>query len=135
MPEWTSNRLSSPRDVARATTYEHAARAGDFIFVAGQVARDENNAWVGLDDAGTQAAQVYRNIGRILAHVGAEPSDVVKITTILVDRNDRDAVTAERLKFFGDHRPPHTGIIVSGLGSPEVKVEVEVIAYVPTERD
>jgi 2-iminobutanoate/2-iminopropanoate deaminase len=67
--------------------------------------------------------------------VGAEPSDVVKINTILVDRNDRDAVTAERLKFFGDHRPPHTGIIVSGLGSPEVKVEVEVIAYVPTERN
>jgi 2-iminobutanoate/2-iminopropanoate deaminase len=135
MSEWTSIRLSSPPDVARATTYEHAARAGDFIFVAGQVARDENNEWVGLDDAGTQAAQVYRNIGRILAHVGAEPSDVVKINTILVDRNDRDAVTAERLKFFGDHRPPHTGIIVSGLGSPEVKVEVEVIAYVPTERD
>src|SRR5829696_3991343 len=135
MPEWTSIRLSSPTDVARATTYEHAARAGDFIFVAGQVARDENNEWVGLDDAGTQAAQVYRNIGRILAHVGAEPSDVVKINTILVDRNDRDAVTAERLKFFGDHRPPHTGVIVYGLGSPEVKVEVEVIAYVPTERD
>jgi 2-iminobutanoate/2-iminopropanoate deaminase len=134
MPDWTSISLSSPPDVARATTYEHAARAGDFIFVAGQVARDENNEWVGLDDAGTQAAQVYRNIGRILAHVGAEPSDVVKINTILVDRNDRDAVTAERLKFFGDHRPPHTGIIVSGLGSPEVKVEVEVIAYVPTER-
>ena len=135
MPEWTSISLSSPPDVARATTYEHAARAGDFIFVAGQVARDENNQWVGLDDAGAQVAQVYRNIGRILAHVGAEPSDVVKINTILVDRNDRDAVTAERLKFFGDHRPPHTGIIVSGLGSPEVKVEVEVIAYVPTERD
>ena len=135
MPEWTSISLSSPPDVARATTYEHAARAGDFIFLAGQVARDENNQWVGLDDAGAQAAQVYRNIGRILAHVGAEPSDVVKINTILVDRNDRDAVTAERLKFFGDHRPPHTGIIVSGLGSPEVKVEVEVIAYVPTERD
>ena len=135
MSESTTVRLSSPPDVARATTYEHAARAGDFIFVAGQVARDENNQWVGLGDAGRQAAQVYRNIGRILADVGAKPTDVVKINTILVDRNDRDAVTTERLKFFGDHRPPHTGIIVYGLGSPEVKVEVEVIAYVPTKRD
>ncbi len=44
-----------------------------FIFVAGQVARDENNEWVGIGDAGTQAAQVYRNIGRILAHIGATP--------------------------------------------------------------
>ena len=123
--------LSSPPDVARASTYEHAARAGDFIFVAGQVARDENNEWVGINDAGLQAAQVYRNIGRVLAHMGASPSDVVKIHTIMVDRGDRDAVTAERLKFFGDHRPPHTGVIVAGLGSPEVKVEVEVTVYLP----
>jgi 2-iminobutanoate/2-iminopropanoate deaminase len=123
--------LASPPGVARAATYEHAARAGDFLFVAGQVARDENNDWVGIGDAGSQAAQVYRNIGLILAHFGATPADVVKINTIMTDRADRDAVTTERLKFFGDHRPPHTGIIVFGLGSPEVKVEVEVVAYCP----
>ena len=46
-------------------------------------------------------------------------------------RADRDAITAERLAFFGEHRPPHTGIIIAGLGSPEVLVEVEVIAYLP----
>jgi enamine deaminase RidA (YjgF/YER057c/UK114 family) len=123
--------LASPQDVARASTYEHAARAGDFLYVAGQVARDENNNWVGIGDAGRQAEQVYRNIGRILAHFGATPADVVKINTIMTDRSDRDAITAQRLNFFGDHRPPHTGVIVTGLGSPEVKVEVEVIAYCP----
>jgi 2-iminobutanoate/2-iminopropanoate deaminase len=126
--------LASPPGVARATTYEHAARAGDFLFVAGQVARDENNQWVGIDDAGRQAVQVYRNIGRILAHFDLTPSSVVKINTIMTDRRDRDAITAERLKFFGDYRPPHTGIIVAGLGSSEVKVEVEVIAYSPRGR-
>lgn len=123
--------LASPPDVSRASTYEHAARAGDFIFVAGQVARDENGQWVGLGDAGAQAAQVYRNIGRILAHMGAGPRNVVKINAISVDRNDRDAVTEARLAFFGDHRPPHTGILVDGLGSAEVLIEVEVIAYLP----
>lgn len=123
--------LSSPAGVAHAGTYEHAARAGDFIYVAGQVARDENGEWVGLGDAGKQAKQVYRNIGRILAHMGAGPGNVIKINAILVDRGDRDAVTKARLDFFGDHRPPHTGIVVAGLGSPEVKIEVEVIAYLP----
>jgi len=123
--------LSSPPDVAPSPTYEHAARAGDFVHVAGQVARDASGAWVGGDDAGAQAEQVYRNLGRILEHVGAGPRDVVKITTLLVDRADRDAVTAARLAFFGDHRPPHTGMIVAGLGGAEVKVEVEVIAYLP----
>lgn len=130
----TAITLSSPPDVAPAATYEHAARAGDFVFVAGQIAKDEAGRWVGLGDAGVQARQVYRNIGRVLAHMGAAPSDVVKINTILVDRADGPAVTAERLAFFGDHRPPHTGIIILGLGSPEVRVEVEVVAYVPRGR-
>jgi 2-iminobutanoate/2-iminopropanoate deaminase len=131
MKEKGAIHLASPPDVARAPTYEHGACAGDFLFVAGQVARDENNNWVGVGDAGAQAEQVYRNIGRVLAHFGAGPTDVVKINTIMTDRNDRDAIAAARLKFFGDHRPPHTGIIIAGLGSPEVKVEVEVIAYCP----
>ena len=126
--------LSSPPDVAPAATYEHAARAGDFIFVAGQIAKDEQGRWVGLGDAGAQARQVYSNIERVLAHMGAEPRDVVKINTILVDRADAPAVTAERLAFFGKHRPPHTGVIITGLGSPEVRVEVEVVAYAPVHR-
>jgi 2-iminobutanoate/2-iminopropanoate deaminase len=126
--------LSSPPDMAAAATYEHAARAGDFVFVAGQIAKDEEGRWVGLGDAGAQARQVYRNIGRVLAHMGATPRDVVKINTILVDRADGPAVTAERLAFFGDHRPPHTGIIIIGLGSPEVRVELEVVAYAPLAR-
>lgn len=126
--------LASPPDVARASTYEHASRCGDFIFVAGQVARDENNNWVGIGDARAQAVQVYKNIGRVLAQFGAGPEHVVKINAIMVDRNDRDAVTEPRLAFFGDHRPPHTGIVIAGLGSPEVKIEVEVVAYLPRDR-
>lgn len=131
MPQADAIELIHPTGVAPATTYEHVSRAGDFVFVAGQIAKDEAGNWVGLGDAGAQARQVYANVGRCLASVGATPRDVVKINTILVDRADRDAVTAARLAFFGDHRPPHTGIIIAGLGSPEVRVEVEVIAYVP----
>jgi 2-iminobutanoate/2-iminopropanoate deaminase len=123
--------LSSPRGVAPAATYEHVARAGDFAFVAGQIAKDAAGNWVGLGDAGAQARQVYANIGLILESLGATPADVVKINTILTDRRDRDAITAERLRFFGDHRPPHTGIVITGLGSPEVLVEVEVVVYLP----
>ena len=123
--------LGSPPDVAPATRYEHGALCGDFLFVAGQIAKDEAGNWVGLGDAGAQATQVYRNIGRILAHFRAGPENVVKISTFLVDRADRDAITAARLVFFGDHRPPHSGLVIAGLGSPEVRVEVEVIAYIP----
>jgi 2-iminobutanoate/2-iminopropanoate deaminase len=126
--------IIDPEGVAPTPSYRHVSRAGDFVFVAGQIAKDAAGNWVGLGDAGAQARQVYVNIGRCLASVGATPRDVVKINTILVDRGDREAVTAARMAFFGEHRPPHTGIIIAGLGSPEVRVEVEVVAYVPRAR-
>lgn len=122
--------LTSPPDVNRVAGYEHVAIAGGFAFVAGQVARDVDGTWIGGDDAGDQAAQIFRNIDRILVHIGAQPSQVVKINTILVDRADSAVVSRERLAFFGNHRPPHTGVIVAGLGSPHVKVEVEIVVYV-----
>lgn len=125
--------IIDPPGVHPAISYSHVAAAGDFVHVAGQIAKDETGGWVGIGDAGAQARQVYINIGRCLASVGATARDVVKINTILVDSADRDAVTAVRIAFFGDHRPPHTGIIAN-LGSPEARVEVEVIAYVPVER-
>jgi 2-iminobutanoate/2-iminopropanoate deaminase len=124
-------RLSNPAGVAPAASYDHVAIAGDFAFVAGQIAKDAHGNWVGLGDAGAQARQVYANLGHILHGIGAAPRDVVKVNTIMVDRADREAITAARLAFFGGHRPPHTGVVVTGLGSPEVRVEVEIVVYLP----
>lgn len=122
--------ISNPPDVARGLTYDHVARAGDFVFVAGQIAKDEHGNWI-RGDAGTQARAVYANIDRVLAHVGATKADIVKVNTILVDWNDKDPVTQVRMEYFGHLRPPHTGIIVAALGFPEIRMEVEIIIYAP----
>jgi enamine deaminase RidA (YjgF/YER057c/UK114 family) len=124
---------SSPDDVAPGLTYDHAARAGDLIFVSGQIAKDEAGSWVG-GDATNQATQVYRNLDRVLTHMGATRNDVVKVTTFLTDVKDKDAVTKVRLDYFGDHRPAHTGMTVAALGFPEITMEVEVVAYLPKDR-
>ncbi len=123
--------LSSPLDIYAPASYEHVAQAGDFAHIAGQVSRDVAGNLVGPGNAAEQAAQVYRNIDAILRHIGAERGQVVKITTYLVDPADSAAVAAERRAFFGEHRPPHTGLIVAALGGPEVKLEVELIVYTP----
>lgn len=117
-----------PEGIYKPATYNHAMRAGNTIYVAGQVARDESGTLVAPNDAAGQARQVYHNLGRVLEAAGAKPEHVVKVTTYLVDPADSKAVSEVRLEFFGPHRPPHTGLIVAGLGSPEVRVEVEVIA-------
>jgi len=123
-------KIIQPEGMYKTPSYVHAIRAGNTLYLAGQVARDENGAVVGKD-AATQARQVFANIGRVLAAAGAHWADIVKVTTYLVDRADSQAVSAVRFEHFGDHRPPHTGLIVAGLGSPDLRVEVDVIAVLP----
>ena len=120
-----------PGGMYEPSSYVHAIRAGNTIYVAGQVARDERGELVGPGDAGAQARQVYANLGRVLKSAGADWRHVVKITTFLVDRADASAVALVREGVLGQHRPPHTGVIVAGLGGQEVRVEVEAIAVLP----
>lgn len=120
-----------PEGIYSPPSYAHAMRTGNTIYVAGQVARDVNGELVGPNDAEAQARQVYHNLGRVLEAAGAGPEHVVKIVTYLVDPADGAAASAARREYFGEHRPPHTGLIVKALGGPEVRLEVEVIAVVP----
>jgi 2-iminobutanoate/2-iminopropanoate deaminase len=120
--------IIQPDGVHRTPSYVHAIRVENTLYVAGQVARDVNGDLVGAGDAAAQARQVYKNVEAILKAAGASWRDVVKVTTYLVDRADSPAVSAVRFEHFGDQRPPHTAVIVAGLGSAEVLVEVDIIA-------
>ncbi|MGY6695369.1 MAG: RidA family protein [Roseinatronobacter sp.] len=126
-----ADKHASPSGVAKVASYQHFSEANGFIFVAGQVARDANGDWVGINDISAQARQVWKNIGIILAQAGAEPGHIVKVSTFLIDRAHGAISTQARLEFLGDHRPPHSGVIVAGLGSEEAMIEVEVIAWRP----
>jgi 2-iminobutanoate/2-iminopropanoate deaminase len=118
----------SPPNIYQPTTYNHAMLAGNTLYVAGQVARDANGVLVAPFDAAKQAKRVYHNLGAVLEAAGARRENVVKVTTYLVSPEDSKAVSEVRLEFFGQHRPPHTGLIVASLGAPEIRLEVEVIA-------
>ena len=106
-----------PDGMYRPPTYVHAMRAGNTIYVAGQVAKDEHGDVVAPGDAEAQARQAYANLQRVLQAAGADWSNVVKVTTYLADPADSEAVTAVRMEIFGEHRPPHTGLIA--LAGPD----------------
>ena len=118
-----------PAGIYKPPSYVHAARAGDTLWIAGQVSRGADGKIVAPGDAAAQAKQCYANLRAVLAEAGADLSRVVKLTTYLVDRADAAAVTAVRLAEFGEWRPPHTGLIVAGLGAPEIRLEVEAVAW------
>src|SRR5438309_11961044 len=67
--------------------FHPAVRAGDFVYVSGQVAKDENgNMVAGTIEVETRAT--LEAVKRVLAEAGCEMIDVVKVTTFLEDARD-----------------------------------------------
>ena len=102
-----------------------AVRAGDFIFLSGQVPFGPDGALVG-GDIETQTRQVLDNIAAALEQAGASLDDVVKTTIWLTDRNDFVRFNAVYAQYF-PHLPPAR----SCVGAPlmvDANVEIEVVA-------
>ena len=115
--------------------YSHTvvATGGRTVFIAGQVALDEQGKLVGACDLAGQARQVMENLGRALAAAGAGFRDVVKITTFVVDYTpDKRAVIGDvRSPYFAGGKPPASTLVgVSALAVPEWLIEIEAIAVV-----
>jgi len=110
--------------------YTDAVRAGDLLFVSGCVPVDGDGRVVS-DDIVEQARQVFVNVGAILAAGGTGFEHVVKVTVLLLDVDDREAVNTVRQQVFGAARPASTLFEVSRLPVPGARIEVEAVAVVP----
>jgi 2-iminobutanoate/2-iminopropanoate deaminase len=108
--------------------YSHAAKAGNTLYLAGQVARDVKGDLVGKGDFEAQARQVYTNLKNILQEVGGGLENIVKMTTILTHYSNVENLREIRGEFFGDIKPPNTLLIIESLASPDYLIEVEAIA-------
>ncbi len=109
------------------------AEGGKAVFIAGQVALDENGELVGKGDLRAQTQQVFKNIGTALAAIGGTPDDVVKINMYVVGYTP-DALAGirdVRNQFFApDKLPASTLIGVQALAFEGLLIEIEVIAVV-----
>jgi 2-iminobutanoate/2-iminopropanoate deaminase len=127
-------RISPPGVPAPRGPYSPAVRAGDFIFVSGQVPIDPATQQLISGDVATETRRVLENIKQILAGCGAAMGDVVKCTVFLADGKDFAAMNAVYAEFFGEAKPARatvvTGFVVAGI-----KVEIEAIAYQPKPAD
>ena len=101
------------------------------LYLAGQVARDENGANVGIGDVTRQTEQVIANLRRALAAEGADLANLVKVTIYVIDIRDAAQIDAVRRKHFVDNLPASTFVEVSKLNHPEWLIEIEGIAVIP----
>jgi 2-aminomuconate deaminase len=120
--------------------YPHVKRAGPFLFVSGTSSRRADNSIAGasVDAMGTmqldiraQTRAVIENIRDILQSVGAELSDVVEISSYLVDMADFGGYNAVYAEFFGADGPARTTVAVHQLPHPQLRIEIKAVAYRP----
>ena len=119
--------------------YPHAKRAGDFIYVSGTSSRRPDNTHRGVEiidgvaikDVAEQTRGTLDNIRRILHDVGADLSDLVQVTTYLVDMADFAAYNAAYAEYFPDTAPTRTTVAVRELPHPNLLIEIQAVAYLP----
>ena len=111
-------------------------RAGELLFLAGQVGVDADGKLAGEGDVAAQVRQIYRNIGEVLRSAGASFNNVVQFTTYIVGRENVQPFLEARTEIVdelfpeGDF-PPSTLLVISGLASEEYLAEVTAIAALP----
>lgn len=105
-----------------------AVRAGDFIFVSGQVPVQPDGTMVG-GGIETQTRQVLENVKAALALAGATMDDVVKTTVWIEDARDFSGMNKVYGSFFSKEPPART--TVESRLMLDIKVEIEAVAYLP----
>ena len=105
-------------------------RAGNMIFLRGQVGTDFNGNLIGQDDPGAQAEQAMKNVKQLLEEAGSCLEEVCKITIYLTNPKDREPVYQTVGQFLKGVFPVSTGVVVAGLAKPEWLMEIDVIAVI-----
>ena len=108
--------------------YCHVVRANDRVWISGMVGIRKDGSVP--EDVETQFKVAIDCLDCALRAAGGRPEHIVKVQVFLTDVNDRIKINPIRENYFGTHRPASTLVEVSGLISPELKVEIEAEAVV-----
>ena len=107
--------------------YSQAVKAGNMLFVSGQVPFVPETMEIVEGDVKARTAQSLKNVQAILAEAGLDFSHVVKSTVFIKDMNEFAQINEVYAEFFGENKPARACVEVARLPK-DVKVEIEVIA-------
>ena len=119
--------ITTDRIAPSVGPFSAAVRAGDLLFLSGQVALDPATGKLVGGDIGAQTEQIFANISAVLEAAGKSFDDVMKTTVYLADMKDFGAMNTVYARHFQTPYPARTTIQVAGLPLGAA-VEIEVVA-------
>ena len=137
MPKLT---LTAPTVLTSNRPFSNVVRAGNSIYVAGQLPVDRDGNTIGGRDVGAQTRQVLTNVRALVEAAGGELVDVVKTTVYLTDITNHGPMNEVYREFFPSQFPARTTVEVSSL-APAMKgeghpylVEIDAVAILTDRR-
>ena len=108
-------------------------RLGNVLVLSGQASISEGGEIVGAGDFDAQAAQTFANLERVLALGGCGLEDIFKVTIYLTDMSHFPKIMELRQSRFTPPYPADTIVEVRSLALPELMIEIDAMALVPTD--
>ena len=121
-------RISSGSPFEARRGYSRAVADGDMVYVSGTTGYDYSRMEMPQDVA-AQTRNALSTIEKALQEVGGSLRDVLRVRYYITDMTDYDAIVEVLGQTFADIRPAAT-MVVCGLTTPEMKVEIEVTARI-----
>ncbi len=122
--------ISTSNAPAAIGPYSQAIRAGNLLFVSGQIPLNPQTGEMTGETAAEQARQVLQNLQAVLEAGGTSLQHVVKTTIFLTDLTQFSAVNAVYAEFFPENPPARSTVQVAALPRG-AQVEIEAIAIIP----
>jgi 2-iminobutanoate/2-iminopropanoate deaminase len=125
----TRQAVSAPNAAAPIGPYSPAIRAGNLLFVSGQVGFDPATGALIDDDISAQTDQVMRNITSLLRAAGTDFAHVVRTTVYLADMGEFARMNEIYARYVVDPPPARSTVQVARLPR-DARVEIDVIAVI-----
>jgi 2-iminobutanoate/2-iminopropanoate deaminase len=109
--------------------YSQGIKAGNFVFVSGQIPIDPATGEFVVGGVGEQTEQVLKNVGAVLEAAGSSLAQVVKTTVFLADMKEFSAMNEVYAKFFSEVPPARATVAAAGLPR-DSRVEIEAVALI-----
>ena len=110
--------------------YSPVIRAGNLLFISGQIPFNAETGKVVTGDIAAQTDQVMRNLGALLRAAGAGFEHLVRTTVFLMDMDDFAAMNEAYAKFLTDPPPARSTVQVARLPR-DARIEIDAIAVLP----